>query len=69
MHQLAVQKAVNLLHVAPGRGPAQQVAGADLLQQHIDTGGLRSPPPHPNAVSTGQTTDAGPNNPPAARPA
>lgn len=48
MHQLAVQKAAHLLHVAPGRGPTQPVAGADLLQQHVDTDGLRRPPPRPN---------------------
>lgn len=67
MHQLVVQKAAHLLHVASGRGPAQPVASADLLQQHVDTGGLRSPPPQPGAVSTGQPAGAGPNGPPVAR--
>lgn len=47
MHQLVVQKAAHLLHVASGRGPAQPVASADLLQQHVDTGGLRRPRPNP----------------------
>lgn len=69
MNQLAVQKAAHLLHVSPGRGPTQPIAGADLLQQHVDTGGLRSPLPDPDAVSTGETTDAGRIRPPAAHPA
>lgn len=69
VHQLAVQKAAHLLHVSPGRRPAQPVAGADLLQQHVDICGLRSPPPHPDAVSAGEPTGAGPNNPPTASPA
>lgn len=67
MHQLAVQKAAHLLHVSPGRGPTQPIAGADLLQQHVDTGGLRSPPRDPDSVSTGETTDAGWIRPPAAQ--
>ena len=69
VHQLAVQKAAHLLHVSSGRRPAQPVAGVDLFQQHVDTGGLRSPPPHPAAVSAGEPTGAGPNSPPAASPA
>lgn len=40
MHQLPVQKAAHLLHVAAGRCAAQPVAGEDLFQEHGDTGGL-----------------------------
>lgn len=68
VHQLAVQKAAHLLHVAPGRGPTQSVANADLLKQHVETGGLRSPRTHRSPVSAGKPAVAGPNSPFRARP-
>lgn len=40
MHQLPVQEAAHLLHVATGRCATQPVADVDFFQKHRDTGGL-----------------------------
>lgn len=53
----------------PARLLATRSAGRrGTFQQHVDTGGLRSSPPHPRR-SVRWPTGASPNSPPAASPA